>query len=182
MIEETLIAGFGGQGVLLSGKLLAHAALAAGFETTWFPSYGPEMRGGTANCTVIFGDEEIGSPIASAYDTIIVMNQPSLERFECKVRSSGRLLVNASMVPTEATRTDIDVYRLGAVEIAEELGDARAANVVMLGAYAALIGNLPFDDLERVIAETFASKGSDVVQRNLAALRAGSAAMQPSSV
>lgn len=182
MKEEVLIAGFGGQGILLGGKLLAQGALAAGFETTWFPSYGPEMRGGTANCTVVFGDEEIGSPIASAYDTVIVMNQPSLERFESNVRLGGRLLINASMVPTEATRTDIDVYRLGAVEIAEELGEARAANVVMLGAYAGLIGNLPFDVLERVIAETFEGKGDDVVRRNLAALRAGSAVTQPSSV
>jgi len=175
--ETVLMAGFGGQGVLRSGTLLARAALAAGYETTWFPSYGPEMRGGTANCTVVISDDEIGSPIAGAYDTVIVMNQPSLERFESAVLPDGRLLINASMVPAEPTRTDVRAYRLAAVDMAQALGNPRAANVVMLGAYVRLFEHLAIETVAQIVAESFADKGDDMVQLNLAALRAGAEAV-----
>lgn len=173
MTEEVVFAGFGGQGILLAGKMLAQAALASGYETTWFPSYGPEMRGGTANCTIIIADEEIGSPVASAYDTAIVMNQPSLEKFEALIRPGGRLVINASMVPTDPQRTDLDVRRIDALDIAKDLGNQKAANVVMLGAYIGCLGLPPIDALERILAETFAAKGDTVVQLNFAALKAG---------
>lgn len=171
------MAGFGGQGVLRSGTLLAQAALAAGYETTWFPSYGPEMRGGTANCTVVISDDEIGSPIAGVYDTVIVMNQPSLERFESAVAPGGRLLINASMVSAEPTRSDICVYPLAAVDMAQAMGNPRASNVVMLGAYVRLFEHLAIETVAQVVAEGFADKGDDMVQLNLAALRAGAEAV-----
>jgi len=173
MTEEVLIAGFGGQGVLLAGQILAHAAMDADMETTWFPSYGPEMRGGTANCTVVYSDEEIGSPIASQFDAVIALNQPSMERFEPRLRPGGRLLLNASMIPTQPKRTDIVVVRVPAVDLAKDAGEARAANVIMLGAYLATAPSMPEHAVIEALRETFSAKGDKVIQINLRALALG---------
>ena len=173
MIEDTVFAGFGGQGILLGGKMLAQAAVDDGLNATWFPSYGPEMRGGTANCTVVYSDDEIGSPIASEYDMAVVMNQPSCDKFQPMVRAGGHLLVNSSLVQTEGLRTDLQVTAIPANELAEQAGSNRSANVVILGAYLAIKPHVKYETLEAVIRGTFGAKGEKVVAPNLKALRAG---------
>lgn len=131
------IAGFGGQGVLLLGEALAESGMWAGYQVTWLPSYGPEMRGGTANCQVIISDGSIGSPLVSTPDVLIAMNRPSLERFEPDVREGGLIIYNSSLIDIEPKRKDVEVVAIPATEIADELGDTRVANMVVLGAYIA---------------------------------------------
>lgn len=176
MKRVVLIAGFGGQGILLIGQILADAAMRDGFHTTWFPSYGPEMRGGTANCTTVYSDDEIGSPIESTYDVVIAMNQPSLERFGPKVRPGGALLVNASMVPVRLGRHDILEKYIPARDLARNAGNERSANVVMLGALRALGGTVSKEALAAAISAIIGKKHSELVAVNLAALDAGCAA------
>jgi 2-oxoglutarate ferredoxin oxidoreductase subunit gamma len=149
MQQEVIIAGFGGQGVLFAGQLLSYTALDEGKEVTWIPSYGPEMRGGTANCTVVISDEEIGSPLVNRPTAVIAMNLPSLEKFENQVKKGGVLVVNASMVNRDVARKDIKVVMIPANEIAHALGSERATNMVMLGA---LLGNLDLLSIEAVDA------------------------------
>ncbi len=179
MLEEYLIAGFGGQGVLSMGQLIAQAAMEQGLNASWLPSYGPEMRGGTANCIVCFSDDEIGSPLAAKYDAVIAMNQPSLEKFEKTVKADGTLLINSSIIPIKATRTDIDVQYIKANDLAEtSAGSARAANVVALGALHAVRTRLNVDALESALKYAFGRKGDKVVEMNVRALHAGIAAME----
>lgn len=178
MKQEVLIAGFGGQGILLMGQLMAEAAMRQNYYATWFPSYGPEMRGGTANCVTIFSDEEIGSPISSMYDTVIVMNQPSLERFAKRVRPGGHLLVNSSIIPIRCERTDISVLYIAANDIARDAGSERFANVVMLGAFLAGRPELRTEIVEKTIEAVIGAKKPDVVRGNVSALRAGIGAAQ----
>jgi 2-oxoglutarate ferredoxin oxidoreductase subunit gamma len=168
-----LIAGFGGQGILLVGQILADAAMKAGFHTTWFPSYGPEMRGGTANCTTIFSDEEIGSPIASTYDILIAMNQPSLERFAPSVRPGGAVLVNASMVPIRCEREGVTALHIPAADLARAAGSERVANMLMLGAVLSVQNDLRQEWLERAVAAVVGRKHAELIEANLAAIRAG---------
>ena len=149
MQQEVIIAGFGGQGVLFAGQLLSYTALDEGKEVTWIPSYGPEMRGGTANCTVVISDEEIGSPFVNNPTAVIAMNLPSLEKFEDQVEEGGVIIVNASMVNRGVARDDIKVVSIPANEIAQEIGSERAVNMVMLGA---LLGNLDLLSLDAVDA------------------------------
>ena len=178
MKQETLIAGFGGQGILLMGRLLAEAAMNEGYHATWFPSYGPEMRGGTANCTVVFSDEEIGSPIAGHYDVVIAMNQPSLERFGPLVRAGGLLLINASMIPVAVDRADIDVLRIPALEIAGQTGNERVSNVVMLGALLAARPAPTSDAYESAITSVMGEKKPELITANINALHAGGKAAE----
>jgi 2-oxoglutarate ferredoxin oxidoreductase subunit gamma len=138
MYLDMMIAGSGGQGVLLIGKLLAWAGMLEGMHVTWFPSYGAEMRGGTANCTVIISDEIIGSPIIQNPGTFIIMNNASLERFEKRVKPQGIIIINSSLVKRGVKREDVEVVSIPANEIADEIGDTRVANMVMVGA---LIGS-----------------------------------------
>lgn len=173
MIEELLFAGFGGQGILLAGQLVAKAAMDDGLFATWFPSYGPEMRGGTANCQVVYSDDEIGSPIVSEYDTVIVMNQPSLEKFQPLVKSGGILLVNTSLVEIDGPRDDIEIVGVKANDLARAVASDRAANVVIVGAYNALKGHIKHETLENVLRQTFERKGEQIVQGNLRAFAAG---------
>ncbi|MCK6457080.1 MAG: 2-oxoacid:acceptor oxidoreductase family protein [Phycisphaerae bacterium] len=173
MKEEVLIAGFGGQGILLMGQLLAEAAMQEELYATWFPSYGPEMRGGTANCTVVFSSEEIGSPIAAQYSVVIAMNQPSLERFAPRVRSGGVLLVNASMVPVPYEREGITVLYIPAAEIAHDLGQPKVGNVVMLGSLLGARPALPIGAVEAAIRTVIGRKHADAIDVNLSALCAG---------
>ncbi len=131
------IAGFGGQGVLLLGEALAESGMKAGYHVTWLPSYGPEMRGGTANCQVIINDEPIGSPLVSSPDVLIAMNRPSLERFAPDVKKGGMIIYNSSLINTEPRREDVEIIPIPATEIADRLGNVRVANMVALGAYIA---------------------------------------------
>ena len=135
MLFKTIFAGFGGQGVLSMGLALAQAAMLDGKNVTYLPSYGAEVRGGTANCTVAISDEDIASPVASSPEFIVVMNQPSLVRFQNQIQSGGLLFINSSLVEAETTRGDIEVVSVPANNIAEELGSPRSANIVMLGAF-----------------------------------------------
>lgn len=135
MLIKTVFAGFGGQGVLSMGLNLAQAALLEGKNVTYLPSYGAEVRGGTANCTVAVSDEEIASPVASSPDFIIAMNQPSMVRFQNQIQSGGVLFINSSLIETEISRGDVDIIKVPANSIAEQLGSLRSANMVMLGAF-----------------------------------------------
>ncbi len=135
MLIKTVFAGFGGQGVLSMGLNLAQAALLEGKNVTYLPSYGAEVRGGTANCTVAVSDEEIASPVASSPDFIVAMNQPSMVRFQNQIQSGGVLFINSSLIETEISRGDVEIVRVPANSIAEQLGSPRSANMVMLGAF-----------------------------------------------
>lgn len=135
MNEELIIAGFGGQGVLSMGMTLAYAGMVEDKQVAWIPSYGPEMRGGTANCTVIVSDTNVSSPIISSYDTVIVLNQPSLEKFESKVKPGGMLIYETNNVMTLPTRKDIDIYAIPAAVEAEKIGNKKTMNMIILGAF-----------------------------------------------
>ncbi len=137
MTEQIILAGFGGQGVLLAGQILAYAGLSEGKNVSWLPSYGPEMRGGTANCNVVVSDDEVGSPVVVEADCAIVMNRPSLEKFEKDIKAGGLLIINSDLVTIEPTRTDLKVLKVAANTLAEQAGSQKAANMVVLGAYNA---------------------------------------------
>lgn len=177
MQSEIMFAGFGGQGILLSGTLLAKAAMQEGMEVAWVPSYGPEMRGGTAYCTVVVGDRPIGSPIIKNPLHLVAMNGPSLEKFAPVVKPSGVILVNSSMIAFDAGREDCDVLKLPVVEIATELGNAKAANVVALAAFVARTQLIAIDSLKACIESTFKKKAK-LIPLNLKAVDAGVQAAQ----
>lgn len=177
MIEEVLFAGFGGQGILLAGQLVAKAAMDDGLFATWFPSYGPEMRGGTANCQVVYSNDEIGSPIPSQYDTAVVMNQPSYEKFQPMVKAGGMIVVNTSLIEINNPRTDVEIVEVRCNELAQKVASDRSANVVVVGAYAAIKGHIKIATIEKVLQEVFARKGQEVVDSNIKALAAGTEAV-----
>ena len=135
MIEKIIISGFGGQGIMVLGQLLAYAGMLEGKAVSWIPSYGAEMRGGTANCSVVISDEDIPSPVVSEANTIFAFNSPSLEKFESRIIKSGLLFINSSLVKIMPTRKDIKVIKVPANDIANELGNMKVTNMVMLGAY-----------------------------------------------
>ena len=137
MIVRTIYAGFGGQGVLLMGYVLSHGAMLKGLNVTYFPAYGAEMRGGTANCTVTLSDKKIASPVASNPDTLVAMNYPSLEKFEPSMAEGGLVLLNASLIPESPSRSDVKVLRVPTVDLAHEVGSDRVVNMVMIGAFCA---------------------------------------------
>src|SRR5512133_2324038 len=143
MQTEIIIAGFGGQGVLFAGQLLAYAGMDEGKQVTWIPSYGPEMRGGTANCTVIISDDVIGSPLVLHPTAVIAMNRPSLDKYEPMVKPGGVLIINTSMVDRKAVRKDIKVVEVDANAMAEKLGDKRMSNMVLLGARPTKLQDIP---------------------------------------
>ena len=175
MQSEVMFAGFGGQGILLIGKVLAHAAMEEGFEVAWVPSYGPEMRGGTAYCTVVIGDKPIGSPIIKNPLHLVAMNLPSLEKFAPEVRSGGVILINSSLIPIEAGRDDCDAFKVPAVDIAKKLGNAKADNIVALAAFVARTRVVSLDTLRGCIEEEFRRKPK-LIPLNLKALDAGAKA------
>ena len=173
MQKEVIISGFGGQGALFAGQLLAYTALEQGLHVTWFPSYGPEMRGGTAHCTIILGDEEIGSPIVKNPTGIIVMNIPSLDRYEQLVGSGGFLVVNTSLVDRIPEREDIEVILVPAIDIAEELGDKRMANLVLLGALMDRMEPLSIDQIGESLGRRIPEHRRNLLEANLKALAKG---------
>ncbi len=135
MTEELIIAGFGGQGVLSMGKILAYSALMQGKHVSWLPSYGPEMRGGTANVTVILSDNEVSSPVLNYFDTVIALNQPSLDKFESAVKPGGVLIYDINGITVEPSRTDISIYKINAAQVASENNMSKVFNMMVLGAY-----------------------------------------------
>jgi len=166
------VAGFGGQGVLLFGKFLALSGLKEGKEVVWIPSYGPEMRGGTCNCTVVVSEDPIGSPIIDSPNTVVVMNKPSLAKFGPRVSPDGLLLINSSLIDTTSDRTDIRIETVPANDIALELGNGKAANMVALGAYVALTKVVKFDTILDVVKENFAKK-KEFLDLNIRAVKKG---------
>ena len=135
MINEIISSGFGGQGVLLLGQLITYAGMIEGKYVSWLPSYGPEMRGGTANCNVIVSSDPVGSPVVTEADTIIALNKPSLDKFESALKPGGRLFINSSIIDRKTTRNYVAAYYIPASDLAVELGNAKVANMIMLGAY-----------------------------------------------
>lgn len=173
MQNETIIAGFGGQGVLFTGKVMSYAALEKDLEVTWFPSYGPEMRGGTANCTVIISDEEIGSPQVRNPRAAIVMNQPSLDKYEDIIKPGGYLVVNSSLINRPIRRVDINIIEIPATEIAEEIGDKRFANIVLLGGLTSEADFLDLQSMEKGLKHSLKGKKETLFEANLTALHEG---------
>ena len=173
MHNETIIAGFGGQGVLFAGKLLAHAALQAGYEVTWLPSYGPEMRGGTANCTVVISDSEIGSPQVFHPKAAIVLNQPSLDKYEPLIQPKGYLIINTSLVNRAAKRKDIHIISIPGTEEAEKLGDKRLTNMVLLGGLVQNTGFVPLEAVEEALESSSTEKQKNLLELNRQALHKG---------
>jgi 2-oxoglutarate ferredoxin oxidoreductase subunit gamma len=172
MQNDVVCAGFGGQGVLLIGKVLAYAGMKAGKEVSWFPSYGPEMRGGTANCTVVISDRPIGSPVIQHPRSLIAMNLPSLDKFEPMLRADAFLLINTSLVNREPSREDLTVLKIPANTIAIEEGNPRAANMVALGAYVGGTGIVEPEVVEEILEKEFGRK-PEVLEINLKAFRRG---------
>lgn len=173
MHEEIVIAGFGGQGVLFAGQVLAYAGLAEGRHVTWIPSYGPEIRGGTAHCTVIISDEEIGSPLTRHPTAAVVLNPPSMQRYAPLVKSGAVLVVDRSLVAKRSGRADITEIDLPAKEIAAGLGFPQIANMVMLGALIAATGVVRLETVEQVLEERLGARQRDVLEPNKHALRRG---------
>lgn len=175
MHEEIIISGFGGQGALFAGQLLAYAGMAEGREVTWIPSYGPEMRGGTAHCTVIISDEPIGSPLVCRPSTAVVMNPPSMEKYEPLVKGDGLLIVNSSLISQESERVDITVLLVPANEIAEEVGEPRTANLVLLGALVEATGGVSLKAVEEALEKHLPAERRHLLEPNIEALHRGAA-------
>lgn len=164
--EKLIIAGFGGQGVLRAGQIIAHAGLNEGKEVSWLPSYGAEMRGGTANCSVIISETEIPFPVIENPDFCIVMNTASLEKFEGLVKTNGVLFLNESIISQRVERTDIKAYYIPADSIAEEENNPYGANMVLMGAYIAVSGSVSVDSICKVIEESFTGTKAGFVKPN----------------
>jgi 2-oxoglutarate ferredoxin oxidoreductase subunit gamma len=174
MEHAVIIAGFGGQGVILAGKILAQAGMDHGLEVTWLPSYGPEMRGGTANCTVVLSDEPVGSPIVDEPTGLIAMNLPSLDKFESIVAPQGTILVNASLIERAGKRKDVRSLRVPLNEMAEEIGNSRTINMIALGAFVKATGIVPLETVTAAMRQMMEAGGKDrFIEPNEHALRAG---------
>ncbi|TET49024.1 MAG: 2-oxoacid:ferredoxin oxidoreductase subunit gamma [Anaerolineales bacterium] len=173
MPHEIIISGFGGQGALLAGQLLAFAAMEQGSHVTWIPSYGPEMRGGKARCTVVISDEPIGSPLVREPSAAIVLNLPSMEAFEPAIRPGGTLVVNSSLASQKSERTDISTVYVAATELATEMGHVLLANVICLGALAAVTGITTLDALEQALEKRLPQRHRWLLALNKQALRRG---------
>ncbi len=173
MKEEIVIAGFGGQGVLSMGKILAYAALMDGLEVTWMPSYGPEQRGGTANVTVVLSDRPISSPVLDSYDTAVVLNQQSLDKFEAAVKPGGTLIYDSYGVHRVPTRTDINVYRVDAMEATFEMDNAKSYNMIVLGALLKIKPVVPIDSVIKGLKKTLPERHHHLIPMNEAAITRG---------
>ena len=172
-----MFAGFGGQGILLIGKILAHAAMEEGYEVAWIPSYGPEMRGGTAYCTVVISDRLIGSPIIRNPLHLVAMNRPSLEKFAPVIKPGGVVFINSSLINIGSGRNDVDELAVPVVDIAGSLGNARAANIVALASFVARSEVVSLDQLRDCVKEEFAKKAK-LIPLNMKAIDAGIKAAQ----
>jgi len=171
--EEVIFSGFGGQGALFAGQLLAYAGIAEDLHVTWIPSYGPEMRGGTANCTVIVSEEEIGAPIIRNPSAAVVLNLPSMEKYEPLVKAGGLLIVNQSLVPMRSERDDIRAIYARASDIATELGNARMANLVLLGALVQATGIVSLETVMIELGKHISDRHKRWLEPNKEALKKG---------
>ncbi len=174
-MADIIIAGFGGQGVLVMGQMITYAGMIEDKAVSWFPSYGPEQRGGTCNCSVVVSDEEIGSPLVTVPSTAIVMNAPSFDRFAPKVGSGGLLLYNSSLINKKSERNDIRVIGVPANEIADELGNARVANMVLLGTFLEATNLVKTESIEAALKEVLSERHHHLIPLNMQALERGRA-------
>jgi len=172
-MQQLIIAGFGGQGILSMGKILAYAGLHDGHSVSWLPSYGPEMRGGTANCNVIIADEEIGSPIITAADALIIMNQPSLEKFENYVVPGGIIILDNTLVPVMPTRKDVKVFSINATEKAYEMGNPTFAGIILLGKFLGETKVIKDESFENALKSVLPAKKHDMIPAEMQALKYG---------
>jgi 2-oxoglutarate ferredoxin oxidoreductase subunit gamma len=173
MQKEIIIAGFGGQGVLFGGQVLAYAAMDSGKEVTWIPSYGPEMRGGTANCTVVIADHEIGSPFVKNPPLAIALNLPAFDKYEPIVAPGGTLIVNQSMVDRDAKRDDINVIFVPCNEIAEEIAERKLLNMVAIGALLSALPEITIEDVEKALEGHLPARHKHLLPKNYEALKRG---------
>jgi len=173
MERSTIFAGFGGQGILFAGNILARAAMAEGLEVFWIPSYGPEMRGGTASCTVIVAEEPIGSPVIDRADAVVALNPPSLAKFEAEVGPAGLLVLNTSLIEALPSRTDIEVVAVPCTALARTAGDDKLVSVVALGALVARRPIVPLAVVRRALEVVLLAKRPEILAADLAALEAG---------
>ena len=173
MYQGIRISGFGGQGVISAGILLAQTGMMEGKEVSFFPSYGAEMRGGTANCSVVVASEEVSTPVVSTPDTAIVLNEPSLAKFESMVKPGGLLIINSSLVNSRATRTDIKALYVPCNAIAGELGNGKVMNMVAIGAFAAATGVMSIDAIARALPRVYKKLKPEVIVLNVKALQRG---------
>ena len=172
-MKKTVFAGFGGQGVLMMGYVFAVAAMRDGREVTYLPAYGAEMRGGTANCTVVVSDEEIFSPVASSPDFAVIMNKPSLLKYEGVMREGGVMLLNSNHVSCDLTRDDLTAIRIPAFDIAQKLGSERIVNMIMLGAFVAHTKITSLDSIMNGLSEIVKGKKASTMKLNRKGLDAG---------
>ena len=172
MSHDIIMAGFGGQGIMVMGQLLAYAGMIEYQHVSFIPSYGPEMRGGTANCSVIVTDEAVGSPIVTEPNFVVAMNLPSLDKFESLIQPGGILMINSSLIQKKATRSDITVYTIPANELAQELGNPKVANMVVLGAIVAASEAVKSESVLQAFAKMFAKKPK-LIEINKLALQKG---------
>ncbi len=173
-MAELILAGFGGQGVMSMGQMLAYAGMLEQKKVSWIPSYGPEMRGGTANCAVVITDEEIGSPVVVEPDVVVAMNLPSMDKFEPVIKPGGVLLYNSSLIERKVVRDDIIVLAIPANEIANELGNTRVANMVMMGALLAQTGIVSVESIKKGLKQVLPSHRQDLIEVNQQAMERGS--------
>jgi len=173
MTEEIIIAGFGGQGVLSMGKILAYSGVMQGQEVTWFPSYGPEMRGGTANVTVILSDNRISSPILHEFDTAIILNQQSMDKFEKEVKPGGSLLYDPNGIVHPPTRKDINIYKIEGTKIAAEMGNVKIFNMVVLGAFLKAKPVVGLESIRKGLEKSLPERHHKLIPMNLEAIEAG---------
>lgn len=173
MKKEIIIAGFGGQGVLSMGKILAYAGLMEGKEVTWMPSYGPEQRGGTANVTVILSDERISSPVLNTFDIAIILNQPSMEKFESKVKPGGILIYDGYGIHTTSQRTDINIYRIDAMDTATEMQNEKVFNMLILGGLLGICPMVKIDNVMLGLKKSLPERHHHLLPMNEKAIRKG---------
>lgn len=170
---ECVIAGFGGQGVLFAGKILVTAGMLEGKEVSWLPSYGPEMRGGTANINVIVSDKPVGSPIITKPDLLVAMNQPSLEKFEMDVKSGGVIIVDSSLIPVKVKRSDVTSFYIPASGLAVEKELSGLANMIIVGKIAKVTGLFSLDSLRKAVEKSVPQRKRDLVEFNITAIQMG---------
>ena len=178
MMDKIVLAGFGGQGVMFIGKLLAIAGMLSDLEVCWIPSYGPEMRGGTANCSVIISDKEIFSPVISLADAGIVLNKPSYDKFLPRIKQGGTLVMNSSLIHETETREDIEIIRLPASEIASEMNNPGVANMICLGALIHALKLVDYETLARAVEKETGKKNKELAGLNLEAIIKGMQAIK----
>ena len=170
--QKLVIAGFGGQGVMLIGQMIAYAGMLEGKEVTWMPSYGPEMRGGTANCSVIVSDKKISSPIVTEATTVVAMNLPSLIKFEHIIKPGGQLFINASLIKEKSSRNDVKINKVDLIEIAKDLHNEKVSNMVILGAIINKTEIVKLESIEKVMEKLFTGKKAELLTLNIKALTA----------